>query len=108
MLSCAPIQGHIAGLVDVSLSPLPKAFDVPIDLWLTNLDSKRLHHARPPDGYLRLRHLPHRACEEDRYGDLCVCEYIVCFRRKGRMNECTSEQQTYFLMIHISENLLKG
>ena len=72
LLSCAPIQGHIAGLVDVSLflflllplSPNPSCFTV-----LTyTIDPQRLHDPRPPNGHLRLRHLAQRPRAEDGHG----------------------------------------
>jgi len=43
----------------------------------SGLDPQRVHDARPPDGYLRLRHLPARPREEDGHGQLCFRERSV-------------------------------
>lgn len=72
MLSCAPIQGHVGGLVDVSPSPflqtpfihlfhLSVTRQSPSLRFLTNkrylsfsLDPKRMHDLGLADGYFRL------------------------------------------------------
>ena len=70
MLSCAPIQGHVGGLVDVSGNfwsavILRERIGV---LILTFADPECVHDVGPADGYLRFRYLAYGTGEEDGYG----------------------------------------
>ena len=74
LLSCAPVQGHVAGLVDVGDSRtrlLRKIVDN------QSLDTQRLYDFGLADGHFRLRHLAVRAREEDGYGILRLYEYMT-------------------------------
>lgn len=71
LLSCAPIQGHIAGIVDVS------QFDLPTQPIADVSGTECLHHDWSAYGYLRLRY--QSTCEglEEGHGKLCFGELIV-------------------------------
>ena len=73
MLSCAPIQGHVGGLVDVSGFPLfiLESCYVKREDWSADFrfaDPECVHDVGAADGYLRFRYFAYGAGEEDGYG----------------------------------------
>jgi hypothetical protein len=65
MLSCIPIEGHVAGIVDVRFTDFVLRFRT-----LNVIDPQRVHHHRPADGHFLLRHLALGRGKEDGSGFL--------------------------------------
>ena len=74
LLSCAPIQGHLAGLVDVRLPPVNGSFTKL--LMKSVADPQRVHDAGITDRYIRFRHFAKRGRKEEGHGLLCIHQLL--------------------------------